>query len=398
MSSKETSISDAIVDVVREILKHLYDYAYLENSDLIERLTKEIAIESDIRYVHDQVIRAIESLNPGPQTSFHSPSARTYNLLQLHYVEKLLIQDTADELSLSIRQAHRDLRNGEIAIANMLVKFLTSDTYADTTTLHTASSVEEEFTNLDNELELTNMYKLVTGACKAVDQLITKHATQIDFSTIERTRFVSTNPVVARQILISILARLILTVEDNAIDISVTEDAQEVIMTFRYVPKTPDAAPCEIDATVRNLINILRWDLTQSLVSDGAWTISLQMPSLSKMILIIDDNQALVNLLSRYLSVHSILAHGISDPHQALEFARIHPPSAIFLDVMMPGLDGWEVLQNIKQIRELFGIPIIICSVLNEPDLAYSLGASMFIQKPINQSVVTSALKELHIL
>ncbi|QPC83668.1 response regulator [Phototrophicus methaneseepsis] len=398
MSTKETEVSDAVFDVVKEILKHLYDYAYLENSDLIQRLKEEIPLESDIRYVHDQVIRAIESLNPGPQTSFHSPHARTYNLLQLHYVEKMLIQDTADELSLSIRQAHRDLRNGEVAIAKMLVKFLSSDHTTDKSTIHTASSVEEEFTNLDSELELTNVFKLIAGACKAVDQLITKHATQVDISSVERTRLVSTNPIVARQILISILARLILHVEDNDIIIIVTETVQEIIINFCYTPKNLDAPYCEIDTTVQNLINILHWDLSQTLDSDGTWKISLHMPSLSTMILIIDDNQALVNLLSRYLSVHNIMAYGISDPHHALEFARTNPPSAIILDVMMPEMDGWELLQNIKNISELAHIPIIICSVLNEPALAFSLGASLFIQKPINQNVVTSALKELQII
>jgi len=61
----------------------------------------------------------------------------------------------------------------------------------------------------------------------------------------------------------------------------------------------------------------------------------------------------------------------------------------------MPEMSGWEVLQRLRNHPKTAQIPVIICSVLNNPVLAYSLGASLFLPKPINREDVLSALRQL---
>jgi CheY-like chemotaxis protein len=73
-------------------------------------------------------------------------------------------------------------------------------------------------------------------------------------------------------------------------------------------------------------------------------------------------------------------------------------PAAILLDVMMPAMDGWEVLQALQTNPQTGTVPVIICSVFNDPDLAYSLGADRFLAKPINRDDVLDALQSLGIL
>jgi Amt family ammonium transporter len=67
-------------------------------------------------------------------------------------------------------------------------------------------------------------------------------------------------------------------------------------------------------------------------------------------------------------------------------------PDVIVLDVMMPGMHGWEVLQRIRNHPQTAQIPVIICSVVNNPELAQALGASTFLPKPIRQEDVLTAL------
>lgn len=73
-------------------------------------------------------------------------------------------------------------------------------------------------------------------------------------------------------------------------------------------------------------------------------------------------------------------------------------PTAIILDIMMPDTDGWELLQRLRTQPTTTNIPIIVCSVFNDPQLAYSLGASAFVSKPTNREEILAVLKDLSII
>ena len=77
---------------------------------------------------------------------------------------------------------------------------------------------------------------------------------------------------------------------------------------------------------------------------------------------------------------------------QALHLARTVRPRVITLDVMMPSQDGWEILQTIKHDPITENIPVIICSVLRERELALSLGAADCLAKPVTGPQLVSAL------
>ena len=67
-------------------------------------------------------------------------------------------------------------------------------------------------------------------------------------------------------------------------------------------------------------------------------------------------------------------------------------PTVIVLDVMMPGEDGWEVLTKLKAQSGTAEIPVIVCSVLDEPHMAQLLGASEYLPKPVTQRALLRAL------
>ncbi len=65
--------------------------------------------------------------------------------------------------------------------------------------------------------------------------------------------------------------------------------------------------------------------------------------------------------------------------------ARALKPWLIILDVMLPTMDGWEALQNLKNHPDTHAIPVLVCSVLDTPDMALALGADGFLKKPPDQ-------------
>jgi CheY-like chemotaxis protein len=73
-------------------------------------------------------------------------------------------------------------------------------------------------------------------------------------------------------------------------------------------------------------------------------------------------------------------------------------PDVIILDIMIPEMDGWQVLQTLHAAPATKAIPILVCSVFYDPDLALTLGAADVLKKPVRKEDLVSALKKLHIL
>jgi len=102
---------------------------------------------------------------------------------------------------------------------------------------------------------------------------------------------------------------------------------------------------------------------------------------------------AVVTLREQLLTLDDKL-HGplVFGEELALRLARKLRPRVITLDVMMPGSDGWAVLSQLKADPELASIPVVMATILREEKMAYSLGASEYLSKPIDRSRLLAVL------
>ena len=72
-----------------------------------------------------------------------------------------------------------------------------------------------------------------------------------------------------------------------------------------------------------------------------------------------------------------------------------HSPRGIVLDVMMPEVDGWQMLGRLRRHPVTGHIPILICSIVSQEELAFSLGARGFLRKPVTRKNLLDALELL---
>jgi CheY-like chemotaxis protein len=79
-----------------------------------------------------------------------------------------------------------------------------------------------------------------------------------------------------------------------------------------------------------------------------------------------------------------------------VERARQLKPFAITLDIMMPGVDGWQVLDNLKGDPDTRNIPVIICSIIEDLEKGFNLGATDYLLKPILEDDLVNALDRLN--
>jgi CheY-like chemotaxis protein len=115
----------------------------------------------------------------------------------------------------------------------------------------------------------------------------------------------------------------------------------------------------------------------------------------NQLILIVEDNPGVSELYQRYLQGSPWRPLLLTDPAETFAKAQEVRPAAIILDVLMPGMDGWSVLQALRATPDLAHIPVIICSVINDPELAAALGAAVSLKKPLSRLELIEALKQV---
>ena len=84
-------------------------------------------------------------------------------------------------------------------------------------------------------------------------------------------------------------------------------------------------------------------------------------------------------------------------PREALELACRLQPLVITVDLMMPGEDGWDLMQQLAKNPLCARIPVVVCSVLRERELALYMGAAAFVEKPITEHALLAVLERLRV-
>ena len=119
---------------------------------------------------------------------------------------------------------------------------------------------------------------------------------------------------------------------------------------------------------------------------------------MKKKILVVDDEKDILELVSIILSEGDIIVYKAEDGRSALEIAKEKKPDLILLDIMMPEIDGWEVLKMLKKEKETKDIPVAMLTCKTEVRdkvLGIQEGAVDYITKPFAPDDLMSRVKEI---
>lgn len=111
-------------------------------------------------------------------------------------------------------------------------------------------------------------------------------------------------------------------------------------------------------------------------------------------VLLVDDSQDALNLLTQALNSAGLRTHTASDGKQALAYLAQHQPEAILLDVLMPGMDGFETCRCIRALNE--DVPIIFMTGLGETEhivRGFAVGGNDYVTKPVSPPEVLARLQ-----
>ncbi len=115
-------------------------------------------------------------------------------------------------------------------------------------------------------------------------------------------------------------------------------------------------------------------------------------------IMVVDDDPDLVDILRARLEQREFNVMGVYSGSQALAGLEKQKPNLIVLDIMMPQMDGLEVLRRLKAAPETSSIPIILLTALDEDEdisTGYKMGADYYIAKPFTKTQMMTAIDHL---
>ncbi|MEE3719049.1 response regulator [Tumidithrix elongata RA019] len=111
-------------------------------------------------------------------------------------------------------------------------------------------------------------------------------------------------------------------------------------------------------------------------------------------ILVIDDDLVVHQLLERALGKMGLFVYSAFEGKDGVKLAQEIKPSAIILDVMMPSMNGWEVLTALKADPDTASIPVVMLTIMDDRDCGYTLGATDYLIKPINRDRLISTVNK----
>jgi PAS domain S-box-containing protein len=109
--------------------------------------------------------------------------------------------------------------------------------------------------------------------------------------------------------------------------------------------------------------------------------------------LVIEDDATAAKLLSIYLSESDFVVEVVTDAEVGFEKARTLRPAIITLDILMPKVDGWDLLTRLKADPVTANIPVVIVSIVDERGKGFALGAAEYLVKPVHKEELVQAVR-----
>ncbi len=392
---------------VRQALENLHDPAHLQKLWLTKALASDGTTRPQAaRELRSGLLACIEELRPPDDLAPRARERRPYILLYGRYVEGMSTPELVEELAIGIRQLRREHRLAMAALTDLVWERLASrldpsiggppaDEAVPPSGVEEMASLEVEQLIGQARPEHVPLSAVVQGILPVLDPVAARHHVDLCSEMEADLPPVWADRVALRQALLGLLSYAL----DQAVGGSVTLEEVASPNSRLLIRASGQRRAAQGQADVRlhvshRLIASLG-GLLSTTEEAGHWEAVIELPSAREIpILVMDDNEGLVELFRRYLAGRHYRVIRALSAEQALDIARGNSPGLVILDVMMPGQDGWEVLQRLRGAAELRDTPILVCSVLNEPEIAQGLGASDYLTKPVSQDALLAKVEK----
>jgi CheY-like chemotaxis protein len=409
---------------VRDGLNNLQDPSFLRASSLVSIFKVPLRFDTPSE-VQRILVEAIQSLEPRPDEPPDSRAWRMYESLYYRYVERYDQDAVASQLGMSVRQVRREQKAALEALSYKLweeyversaipepARFPSAapaEAPARTFTSSTAgepalaSAISQEVSWLKNEPpeDPVDLNLQLPGVVELLRPLANNYGVLIEIAVDETPKSAAVDAVVMKQVLINLLGLAIPRASRHGqLSLKASVKAWEILVTVALPVPLSGLAP--LSPEEQSQLDMARYLLRHyggrlsMAETPGELIITLTLPGLEQLpVLLVDDNEGTHQLFQRYASGTRYRIISAHNPADVLPIIEKTAPQVILLDVMMPRTDGWELLGKLRSQAFTSHIPVIICTILAQAEVALSLGAKDFLQKPVSRQAFLTALDQL---
>jgi CheY-like chemotaxis protein len=408
------SLKTPFVSELRRVLPDLYDLDILGHSPLgpLFGLEQQADAPSMLQHI---LTGAIEALRPDATIPPRSKAWRFFHILHYRYKEQYTQQEVALDLSLSIRQVRRQEKIAQRVLADYLWAHYHLEHRAHLLNVTPQSehhenppadagtpSQEQELAWLEESIpsEVVDAEELIQAVLETARPHVRALNVSVEWRVPDDLPPLNVQLTTVRQALLHIITLATQYAPQGQAKITAQALPQQASIQIQIEVKragTPieDLNDSENLEIARKLIDISEgsFEATVNAKADIPFRANVVLPMSEQIpVLIIDDNADTLALLERYLTGTRYQFIGTSDPHEVLGLAEEVKPSLIMLDVMLPGIDGWELLGRLREHPQIGSVPIIVCTILPQEQFALTLGAAEYLRKPLSRETLLSAL------
>ncbi len=394
-------VPDWFVEAVQAALQHLYDPAALRASRLLKLFSvgEQAHPAAALRRI---LIEAVEGRKPDASIPLQSNAWREYHILYFRFVEQSLQGEVADDLGLSTRHLRRHEGQALALLANDLwQRFRLGDSQSgEAPAPDAAAKAVEQTPSYEEEIhwlqashapQHVDVASLLEGVTERVRPLLHARGTALEVQLAPGLPAVAVQIAPATQAITSLLLSAGNQAGPGALRISAQQAGDAVVVAVQPQGEAVAAPDREQWATAQSLLQLTGGSVRR--VGPRRDQIRISLPAAGGVsVLSIDDNPDTLHLLMRYVSGTRYRLVGVENPAQALALAQTAAPDIITVDVMLPGMDGWDLLGRLREHPNLRHVPVIVCTILPQDQLAYALGADGFVRKPVKREEFLLAL------
>jgi CheY-like chemotaxis protein len=402
---------------LRSALNHLYDPYFLQKSPLVKLFN--LGNQPDTPAGLQNILnKAIATLEPRPGGMSLPQRKRSYELLMYRYVQQFDQDEVSNQLGVSVRHLRREQNTAiyELAaylwdhyqlgvkpfqIADMDIVENPDDTGAVASAPAAPEATDMNWIESAPLEEPIRLGQVLPAIIELIRPLAGRYQVELAAPTsLEASPVLAVHEVALRQILLNAVSVAIRSCGGGRIAILSLTTGPMVDISLRG--EAGEVKSSGLDEDMRSSLKIAE-DLARryggalqyQIVPAESLEITISLPVFQrKTLLVVDDNADFFQLVERTLTGMRYTVLHQPNPLHAVETALQSQPDLVLLDVMMPRVDGWEVLGRLRRHPDTAHIAVVICTILPQEDLALSLGASGFLRKPVTPERILSAVEQ----
>lgn len=401
------TIYEGLEQELQEALSHLYDPDY-QPSESFCTLTGCDSRDGAFG-VQSAILRVVKELEPPPDTVSSARAKSFYELVHCRFVLKLTQEATAQRLHMSVGTAWRVQREAIHTLARLLWEHSLRRGQAATSAqahggehpremalgaqaLDWRSQVARELAWLEasDPNAVVTVADAINDVVELGDVLTLGRNVRVEVHFMQPNLVAAVHPALLRQALTAAIRRLGRYVPCGPISIFAgLEDGNPKITLTGLTQAENRPAPSDL---TRDIVTSEDLSLEAHVEGDHAY-VWIDLPSLGKItVLAVDDNSDMADFYRRCTEGTSYHIVHVAAGQDLFEAIKVYEPDIIVLDVMLPDVDGWTLLMRLHQNPVSRSIPVVVCSVVRDEELALSLGAALYVAKPVRPREFVEAL------